>query len=58
MRDSAYRGGMPRRRGYPVGLEVVRRLRERDPLHEIAAWDLDRGRDEVRRGLHALRAAT
>ncbi|MFG2009375.1 hypothetical protein ACGFNF_09915 [Micromonospora sp. NPDC048868] len=58
MRDSVHRGDLPRRCGYLVGLELVRLLRERHPLHEIAAWDLDQGLDEVRRGLHALRAAT
>lgn len=58
MRDSDHRGDLPRRCGYLVGLELVRLLRERHPLHEIATWDLDRGLDEVRRGLHALRAAT
>ncbi|MGC5334305.1 hypothetical protein [Micromonospora sp. DT62] len=51
-------GRAMRRCGYLVGLELARLLRERHPLHEIAAWDLDRGLDEVRRGLHVLRAAT
>ncbi|OKI65602.1 hypothetical protein [Micromonospora sp. CB01531] len=56
MRDSPLAGDLPKRCGYLVGLEVVRRLREDHPLPEIARWNLDRVGAEVRQALEQLAA--
>ncbi|MFG3707562.1 hypothetical protein ACGF7U_22940 [Micromonospora sp. NPDC047670] len=56
MRDSPHAADLPKRCGYLVGWEIVRRLRARHPLAEIARWPLDRGLREVHRALRALRA--
>ncbi|WP_433349416.1 hypothetical protein [Micromonospora sp. CA-111912] len=51
-------GDLPKRCGYLVGLRVVRELRRRHPLPEIARWDLDRAVPELRRALGALAVAS
>ncbi|WP_229398381.1 DUF2268 domain-containing protein [Micromonospora okii] len=50
-------GDLPKRCGYLVGLRVVRELRRRHPLPDIARWDLDRAVPEIRRALGVLAAA-
>ncbi|MEV4843567.1 hypothetical protein AB0K20_10155 [Micromonospora matsumotoense] len=55
MRDSPAGAGLPKRCGYLVGLAVVRTLRGRYPLREIASWDLDRATAEIRAVLPTLR---